>query len=1356
MKLYICLINFLICTFSVNAQLTKNIWTEESVGNIENFIIDDIDADNSNEILTFGQSNYSTSACVLKYNAQQGVYPVWQTHGNFYSGTSGGIYVARMSNALRNSIGLLSRKSFDIYDPQFKLEKSIPLKSNLGLVKSFVQDLNNDGIAELAFYSYDSVRLYDLRTGNKINSIFANHCKDALVGNMNTNNSSELFLMRSDTSWVINPISGKIIQKISIPNFNFYHFYLEDIDNDNISEIVGLGLDTIITFKYPYLSYKKYKLAENLTAIDCFYDIDKDGLKECVINSYDNKVKFYSFADKAVIRVDSLPIAPLNLAIKGEHGNDLLYFSNDRLFYIYNLNTNKIDYTLGEFKYPVYQPLYANRESEDSEYSIYYARKVPFLPLKTQHIVCRNGKDFTKSTIIGSQLWANYDYGYPFTVAKTRDEKHVDYVFNYNYDFRIFDTKSEKSIGNIIDPDQRVFSPKVEDLNLDGIPEIITSTVDGQYKIYNYYDGVYKLIWESEKYFSPTQVFIFNVDNTPKKELIIYNEDSKEYNVFESDNYRNIKKFHWSSSSTLMNVSDYNSDGVKEYIFKSDESKWLEFVSAQDYSLVNRFHCNTRVTSVDILNIDSTRENEIIIHDGDSIRFLNSDLKQFYSMNARDSNITKITNIIDLDQDGYFELLCNTSSGYSVQKILLKSKNFKQPYVLRYVPDKELSLALNEAITLYFNKSMNASTFTMENIRVKGKIIDYTDLVFSYDDKLKSLTIKSSTGWHPGDSLHVTLSPNVTDNMGNKLDGNTNEIEDDEETDKFSIVFATAENPDVVGPSIDHLYYSNTIVYKNESINLQGNVMDVGTPQSPVVDVEYFVDNIGEAGEGLEAEAFDRRFDQISEDFLITIYTGLLSAGRHVIYLHAKDQCGNWGNWSELGIEIFEDLSDNWLAHGYNETGSGFNFYSFLHKNLRKIWTIEKEADDDISAVSIANGRVFFTINNSSTGSSLNSLDLESGNVNWKNNIESPLICSRPYYSQGSVFVSSILPPLGIALNKVSMIDGSIIFKQNYLEGMTGGKFPTFYKDIIIAESSNLIEMTAIQNSNGNNAWNLFNEKGGIDGNRSFIISKDTIFSYHKGNLLVSDYRNNQLYWSQNFNIDAGSNDLYTQLVIDEVNHVLIITTQERYYAIDLKQRKLAWTLANKDKLHPASRNGNLYLIEDGKLVCRNSLSGTILYEYNNATPILFPPVLSNACVYVSDNDHTWGYNPDNTDLIFELSNGGEPAINNHYLILVNNKYHTITAFSGSSLDNKNIVEEHTFTVWPNPATNILSISQNTQLSNQAIIQICTLSGEVLQTQEVSFNSGQINVNISHLLPGTYLCGVNEDGICKYVKFVKM
>ncbi len=89
---------------------------------------------------------------------------------------------------------------------------------------------------------------------------------------------------------------------------------------------------------------------------------------------------------------------------------------------------------------------------------------------------------------------------------------------------------------------------------------------------------------------------------------------------------------------------------------------------------------------------------------------------------------------------------------------------------------------------------------------------------------------------------------------------------------------------------------------------------------------------------------------------------------------------------------------------------------------------------------------------------------------------------------------------------------------------------------------------------------------------------------------------------------------------------------------------------------------------------------------------------------------------------------------------------------------SSNIIENAavftSFSVYPNPATNILNISINNASINNAKVSIYTISGQQIMNSNMSSNN--IQLNIESLSKGVYFVNIiNENGFNKSVKFVK-
>ena len=112
---------------------------------------------------------------------------------------------------------------------------------------------------------------------------------------------------------------------------------------------------------------------------------------------------------------------------------------------------------------------------------------------------------------------------------------------------------------------------------------------------------------------------------------------------------------------------------------------------------------------------------------------------------------------------------------------------------------------------------------------------------------------------------------------------------------------------DYIGPKTLNLNYDPKPTQVNTSSTITGSIDDTETGWSLIASAEYFVDAVGSNGTGTPMLAADGSFDSYVETVEATIDVSGWTTGNYTIYVHGLDAKGNWGNFSDIIVEIVDE-----------------------------------------------------------------------------------------------------------------------------------------------------------------------------------------------------------------------------------------------------------------------------------------------------------------------------------------------------------------------------------------------------------------------------------------------------------------
>jgi hypothetical protein len=121
---------------------------------------------------------------------------------------------------------------------------------------------------------------------------------------------------------------------------------------------------------------------------------------------------------------------------------------------------------------------------------------------------------------------------------------------------------------------------------------------------------------------------------------------------------------------------------------------------------------------------------------------------------------------------------------------------------------------------------------------------------------------------------------------------------------------------DTIGPVTSDVVAEPNPTNGADTVTLAATISDLSTCNSTIVAAEYFVSVTGDDGNGTTMNASDGAFDFAMEAVTADINVSGWSVGDYTLYVHGKDESGNWGETSPVVLEVTETSTN--VMHVYS------------------------------------------------------------------------------------------------------------------------------------------------------------------------------------------------------------------------------------------------------------------------------------------------------------------------------------------------------------------------------------------------------------------------------------------------------
>ncbi|CAD6492625.1 MAG: hypothetical protein EMLJLAPB_00332 [Candidatus Argoarchaeum ethanivorans] len=123
---------------------------------------------------------------------------------------------------------------------------------------------------------------------------------------------------------------------------------------------------------------------------------------------------------------------------------------------------------------------------------------------------------------------------------------------------------------------------------------------------------------------------------------------------------------------------------------------------------------------------------------------------------------------------------------------------------------------------------------------------------------------------------------------------------------------------DTIGPVTSDMVAEPNPTNGAETVTLTATISDSSTCNSIIAAAEYFVNATGDNGNGTAMSASDGAFNAVTEAVTADINVSGWSAGDYTLYVHGKDEAGNWGGASPVVLEVTEESVNVMHVHSIN------------------------------------------------------------------------------------------------------------------------------------------------------------------------------------------------------------------------------------------------------------------------------------------------------------------------------------------------------------------------------------------------------------------------------------------------------
>ena len=120
---------------------------------------------------------------------------------------------------------------------------------------------------------------------------------------------------------------------------------------------------------------------------------------------------------------------------------------------------------------------------------------------------------------------------------------------------------------------------------------------------------------------------------------------------------------------------------------------------------------------------------------------------------------------------------------------------------------------------------------------------------------------------------------------------------------------------DSKGPATSNVVAAPNPTKGASTVNLTANINDSTSGNSTITATEFFVNTTGSSGTGTPLSASDGKFDSQFEKVAANINVSGWAPGYYKLYVHGKDNAGNWGDTASTVLEVTELANNTMHVH---------------------------------------------------------------------------------------------------------------------------------------------------------------------------------------------------------------------------------------------------------------------------------------------------------------------------------------------------------------------------------------------------------------------------------------------------------